>query len=39
MDVFCCWLSAEGHGGPMLSPEIMKGFGGLGLEVGFDVYG
>jgi hypothetical protein len=39
IDVFCFWLSAEGHGGPTLSPEIMKRLGELGLEVGFDVYG
>jgi hypothetical protein len=39
MDVFCFWLSAQGQGGPILSPEIMKRFGELGLEVGFDVYG
>jgi hypothetical protein len=39
MDVFCYWLSAEGHGGPMLSPEIMRRFGELELQVGFDVYG
>ncbi len=24
MDVFCFWRSAEGHGGPTLSPEIMS---------------
>ncbi len=39
IDVFCFWLSAEGHGGPTVSPEIMKRFGELGLELGFDVYG
>lgn len=39
MDVFCYWLSAEGHGGPMLSPAIMRRFGELDLGIGFDFYG
>jgi Domain of unknown function (DUF4279) len=39
MDVFCYWLSAGGNGGPVLSPAIMKRFGKLGLEIGFDIYG
>ena len=39
MDIFCYWLSADGHGGPILSPEIMRRLGELELEVGFDIYG
>ncbi len=39
MDVFCYWHSAWGHGGPLLSPALMRRFGELGIEVGFDVYG
>jgi hypothetical protein len=38
IDIFCYWRSAEGHGGPMLSPESMTRLGALGLEVGFDIY-
>ncbi len=38
-DIFCYWLSADGHGGPMLSPEIMRRLGELELEIGFDIYG
>jgi hypothetical protein len=39
MDIFCYWLSAEGHGGPTVSPTIMRRLGKLGIELGFDVYG
>lgn len=39
MDVFCYWLSAEGHGGPMLSPSIMRRLAELDLTIGFDIYG
>jgi hypothetical protein len=39
MDVFCYWRSAWGHGGPVLSPDLMRRFGELEIEVGFDVYG
>ena len=39
MDIFCYWLSAGGHGGPTLSPAIMRRLGELGLEIGFDIYG
>jgi hypothetical protein len=39
MEVSCYWLSAEGQGGPILSPDIMRRLGGLGLAVGFDIYG
>lgn len=37
-DLFCYWQSKYGHGGPTLSPEIMKRAAALGLEIGFDVY-
>jgi hypothetical protein len=36
--VSCYWLSAFGHGGPMLSPAIMRSLANLGLEIWFDVY-
>ncbi len=39
MDIFCYWLSADGHGGPILSPAMMRRLGQLELEVGFDIYG
>ena len=39
MDIFCYWLSANGHGGPTLSPAIMRRLGELELEIGFDIYG
>jgi hypothetical protein len=39
IDVTCYWLSAEGHGGPILSPAIMRRFGELEIQVSFDVYG
>lgn len=37
-DVFCYWLSASGHGGPILSPKQMSALSELELEIGFDVY-
>jgi Domain of unknown function (DUF4279) len=39
IDMFCYWLSADGHGGPIVSPAIMRRLGELELEVGFDIYG
>jgi hypothetical protein len=39
IDIFCYWLSADGHGGPILCPAIMRRLGELELEVGFDIYG
>jgi Domain of unknown function (DUF4279) len=39
LDVFCYWLSAEGHGGPILSPATLRRLGELDLEIGFDIYG
>src|SRR5262245_898960 len=38
IDIFCYWLSAQGHGGPTLYPATLKQLGELGIEVGFDVY-
>ena len=38
MDIFCLWLSTEGHGGPTLSPSIMRRLAELELEIGFDLY-
>ena len=39
MDISCYWLSAEGHGGPTLSPLQMGKLALLNIELGFDVYG
>lgn len=38
-DIFCYWLSADGQGGPTLSPGIMRRLAELELEIGFDIYG
>lgn len=37
-DVACFWVSASGHGGPMLSPIQMRRLAELELECWFDVY-
>jgi hypothetical protein len=37
-DIFCYWLSASGHGGPELDPELMQRLVSLRLIIGFDVY-
>lgn len=37
-DVFSYWRSANGHGGPMLSPVQMSKLARLGLDCGWDVY-
>jgi hypothetical protein len=39
MNLLCYLLSADGHGGPILSPAIMRRLGALELEVEFDIYG
>ncbi len=39
MDISCFWFSASGHGGPTLSPAIMKRLGELEIEIWFDIYG
>ena len=38
-DVFCYLLREAGHGGPTVAPEILTGFGELGLSLGRDIYG
>jgi Domain of unknown function (DUF4279) len=38
MDISCYWLSAVGHGGPTLSPEIMGELSKMRLEIWFDCY-
>ena len=37
-DIFCYWLSANGHGGPELDPELMRRLASLRLPIGFDIY-
>ncbi|MCU0914205.1 MAG: DUF4279 domain-containing protein [Planctomycetes bacterium] len=34
----CYWLSAHGHGGPILSPQQMRRLADLDLECGYDIY-
>jgi uncharacterized protein DUF4279 len=36
--IFCYWLSAHGHGGPELDPEIMQRLVSFGLLISFDMY-
>jgi hypothetical protein len=38
-DVFCYLLREMGHGGPTVAPEVLSGFGELGLSLGLDIYG
>lgn len=38
IDISCYWLSASGHGGPLLSPGTMARAVRLGLDIWFDVY-
>jgi hypothetical protein len=38
VDFACKWVSAKGHGGPILSPPQLCAIGALGAEVWFDVY-
>ena len=38
IDIFCYWLSASGHGGPIISPSQAQRLAALDLECGFDVY-
>ncbi|MBK9927102.1 MAG: DUF4279 domain-containing protein [Anaerolineales bacterium] len=38
MKISCFWVSAFGHGGPMLDAEIMKRLAELNVGVGFDIY-
>jgi hypothetical protein len=38
IDVTCYWRSAQGHGGPTLSPKQSSMLGRLGLDLWFDLY-
>ncbi len=38
VDVFCYWLSAQGHGGPTLSPSQSRMLAQLELELVLDLY-
>jgi hypothetical protein len=38
MEISCYWLSASGHGGPTLTPDVMRRVAELGLGLSFDVY-
>jgi len=38
MLISCYWLSASGHGGPTLTPDVMRRVAELGLDLWFDVY-
>jgi hypothetical protein len=37
--VSCFWVSATGHGGPALSPEVLARIARLGAALWFDLYG
>ena len=37
-DISCFWLSASGHGGPELDPDLMKRLSSIRLPICFDVY-
>ena len=34
----CFWVSAFGHGGPMLDPHILKRLARLNIGISFDIY-
>jgi hypothetical protein len=38
MDIACMWDSHAGHGGPTLSPELLRRLAETGIELWFDVY-
>lgn len=38
VDVSCFWLSRHAHGGPTLSPDIMRRLSELKLQLWFDIY-
>lgn len=38
VDVSCIWVSAQGQGGPILSPSQMKRLAEHGLDIWWDVY-
>jgi Domain of unknown function (DUF4279) len=35
----CFWVSATGHGGPVLSPEVLNRVARVGAALWFDLYG
>lgn len=37
-DISCYWLSANGHGGPTISPSQSRRLGELGIDLWFDFY-
>jgi hypothetical protein len=37
-DIFCYWSSANGHGGPQFSPELMGRLAEARLPLGLDIY-
>ena len=39
VDLLCYWVSATGHGGPVLSSHILKRSASLCNEFNFDYYG
>jgi hypothetical protein len=38
-DFFCYWVSADGDGGPIVSPTTLKRIGAMRATLGFDFYG
>jgi len=38
MDIACFWDSSPGHGGPTLSPALLRRLAALEIELWFDVY-
>ena len=38
VDIPCFWSSAQGHGGPIFSPQQMTRLGTLGIELWIDLY-
>jgi hypothetical protein len=38
-DLHCVWVSATGHGGPVLSPALLGRIAQLSLVLDFDYYG
>lgn len=38
IDISCFWVSAFGHGGPMLDSRILKRIADLKIGVSFDIY-
>ena len=38
MDISCLWDSHYGHGGPTLSPDLLRMLATVGIELWFDIY-